>query len=56
MSQMQSMAGARPGSKSDLGHAAPIPIVALGLSLSVFFVISYAICIAGYLLMPDFPV
>ena len=56
MSQMQSMAGARPGSKSDLGHAAPIPIVALGLSLSVFFVISYAICIAGYLLMPGFPV
>ena len=55
MSQMQSMAGARPGSKSDLGHAAPIPIVALGLSLSVFFVISYAICIAGYLLMPGFP-
>ena len=56
MSQMQSMAGARPGSKSDLGHVAPIPIVALGLSLSVFFVISYAICIAGYLLMPGFPV
>ena len=56
MSQMQSMAGARPGSKSDLGHAGPIPIVALGLSLSLFFVISYAICIAGYLLMPGFPV
>ena len=56
MSQMQSMAGARPGSKSDLGHAAPIPIVALGLSLSVFFVISYAICIAGYLWLPGVPV
>ena len=56
MSQMQSMAGARPGSKSDVGQAGPIPIVALGLSLSVFFVISYAICIAGYLLIPGFPV
>ena len=56
MSQMQSIAGAGPGSKSDVGHAGPIPIVALGLSLSLFFVISYVICIAGYLLVPGFPV
>jgi len=28
----------------------------LGLSLSVFFLISYVICIAGYLLLPGFPV
>ena len=56
MSQMQSMAGARPGSKSDVGHAGALPIVALGLSLSLFFVISYLICIAGYLLFPGFPV
>ena len=56
MSQMQSMAGLRPGSKSDVGQAGAIPIVALGLSLSLFFVISYVICIAGYLLLPGFPV
>ena len=28
----------------------------LGLSLSLFFLISYLICIAGYLLLPGFPV
>jgi hypothetical protein len=56
MSQMQSMAGSRPVSKSDVGQAGAIPIVTLGLSLSLFFVISYVICIAGYLLLPGFPV
>ena len=56
MSQMQSMAGARPGAQSGVGQAGTIPIVTLGLSLSVFFVISYVICIAGYLWLPGFPV
>src|SRR6516162_5262292 len=56
MSQMQSMAGAPPGAQSDVGQAGAIPIVAFGLSLSLFFVISYLICIAGYLLLPGFPV
>jgi len=56
VSQMQSMAGARPGIQADGGQAKTIPIVTLGLSLSVFFVISYVICIAGYLLLPGFPV
>ena len=56
MSQMQSMAGSRPGAQSDIGQAGAIPIVTLGLSLSLFFVISYLICIAGYLLLPGFPV
>ena len=56
MSQMQSMSGARPGIQSDAGQAKAIPIVTLGLGLSVFFVISYMICIAGYLLLPGFPV
>jgi hypothetical protein len=55
MSRMQSMA-LRPGSKSDVRQAGAIPIVTLGLSLSLFFVISYVICIAGYLLLPGFPV
>jgi hypothetical protein len=31
-------------------------VVRLGLSLSTFFVISYVICIVGYLLLPGFPV
>ena len=56
MSQMQSMAGSRPGAQSGVGQAGTIPIVTLGLSLSLFFVISYLICIAGYLLLPGFPV
>ena len=56
MSQMQSMAGPRPGAQSDVSRVGAIPIVTLGLSLSLFFVISYVICIAGYLLLPGFPV
>ena len=56
MSQMQSMAGPRPGARSYIGQAGVIPIVTPGLSLSLFFVISYVICIAGYLLLPGFPV
>jgi hypothetical protein len=56
MSQTQSMSGPRLGVRSNTGEAASIRIVTLGLSLSVFFVISYMICIAGYLLLPGFPV
>ena len=56
MSQMQSVSGARPGVRSDASEVGSIPIVTLGLSLSLFFVISYVICIAGYLLLPGLPV
>ena len=56
MSQTQSMSGPRIGDRSNGGQAASIRIVTLGLSLSVFFVISYVICIAGYLLLPGFRV
>ena len=56
MSQMQSVSGSRPRARSDAGEAGSIPIVTLGLSLSLFFVISYVICIVGYLLLPGFPV
>ena len=55
MRQMQS-ASSRPRSRSDESAEASISVVTLGLSLSVFFVISYMICIAGYLLLPGFPV
>jgi len=53
---MQTMAGSPTGVRSGEGQARAIPIVTLGLSLSLFFVISYVICIAGYLLAPGFPV
>ncbi len=33
-----------------------ISIMTLGLALSTFFVVSYTICILGYLLMPGLPV
>ena len=39
-------------------HAAPhlIPVVGLGLSLSLFLAISYTLCIAGYVLLPVLPI
>ena len=33
-----------------------IPLRAFGLSLSLFLMISYVLCIAGYLLFPNLPV
>jgi hypothetical protein len=33
-----------------------IPIVTVGLALSTFFAISYAVCILGYLLFPGLPI
>jgi len=33
-----------------------IRIIALGQALSAFFIVSYTICIVGYLLFPGFPV
>ena len=56
MSQTQSMSAPQLVVRSNTGEASSIRIVTLGLSLSVFFVISYMICIAGYLLLPGFPV
>ena len=53
MSQMQSIAG--HGMQAGTAERGPISIVTLGLSLSFFFVVSYVICILGYLLAPGFP-
>ena len=36
--------------------AAYVPVVALGLSLSLFFVIFYVLCIIGYLVVPGLPI
>jgi len=56
MMQTQSLSGPPAAARFDAGAAGAIPLVTLGLSLSLFFVISYLICIAGYLLLPGFPV
>jgi hypothetical protein len=56
MMQTQSLSGSHAAARLDAGAAGSIPIVTLGLSLSLVFVISYLICIAGYLLLPGFPV
>lgn len=34
----------------------PISIITLGQALSAFFIVSYTICILGYLFFPDFGV
>jgi hypothetical protein len=54
MSQVQSVSGSRP--RSDAGEGTSVSIVTLGLSLGVFFAITYVICIVGYLVAPGFPV
>jgi 2TM family of unknown function (DUF5676) len=54
MSQMQSTFAAR--AQSGEGAMPSLSAARLGLSLSTFFAISYVICIAGYLLLPGFPV
>ena len=38
------------------GGARTIPVLALGMSLSLFSLISYVICIIGYLLFPALPI
>jgi hypothetical protein len=50
------LAGSSRASSAGIGTARSIPVVALGLSLSAFFVISYVLCILGYLLFPNLPV
>ena len=37
-------------------RAHALPVLALGLSLSLFFGISFALCVLGYLLFPGLPV
>lgn len=33
-----------------------LPIFATGMSLSLFFAISFVLCVLGYLLFPDLPI
>jgi ABC-type transport system involved in cytochrome c biogenesis permease subunit len=34
----------------------PIPVVALGLSLSLFFALSFVLCVFSYLVAPTWPI
>lgn len=45
-----------PAARDDTHEVRHIPIVTFGLALSAFFVLSYLICILGYLLLPGLPV
>jgi 2TM family of unknown function (DUF5676) len=57
MSIAESAGAPRAGNVPRLARSThPIPVVALGMSLSAFFAISYVICILGYLLVPDLPI
>ena len=33
-----------------------IPVITLGIALSLFLAVSYVICVLGYLLLPELPV
>lgn len=39
-----------------LGSRRTIPVFAFGMSLSLFFLISYFLCIVGYLVFPQLPI
>lgn len=53
----KSPAGSRTaGAPLPAGRASTVPVLALGLALSLFLVISYVICVLGYLLFPSLPI
>lgn len=50
------LAGSSRVPSASVGTARSIPVVVLGLSLSTFLVISYVLCVLGYILFPNLPV
>lgn len=48
----------RPVSRISLSGPVPrtIPVVAFGMALSLFLVISYVLCVVGYLVFPSLPI
>lgn len=56
------MAAANPPAARQAGVPLPayaartIPVFALGMSLSLFLVISYVLCVIGYLVFPGLPI
>lgn len=53
----KSPAGGRTaGAPLPAARVSTVPVLALGLALSLFLVISYVICVLGYLLFPSLPI
>ena len=53
----KSFGGGRTASVPLAAHLArTIPVFALGMALGLFLVISYVICVLGYLLFPGLPI
>jgi hypothetical protein len=44
------------GAMTRQAHGGPFSIVVVGFSLSLFFVISYVLCLIGYLVFPELPI
>ena len=43
-----------PAARSGNREARRMPVIVFGQALSSFFILSYALCILGYLALPDF--
>ena len=57
MSTVPSARAPERGSGAHLAHhPRTVPVLALGMSLSVFLAISYVACVLGYLLFPSLPI
>lgn len=46
----------RTGAGIPLHRPAVIPVLALGMGLSLFLAISYVLCVVGYLVVPGLPI
>lgn len=46
----------RPGAPLPISAGRGIPVIVFGTSLSLFLVISYVLCVIGYLLFPSLPI
>ena len=49
-------AGRQAGISTPSHGPRPIPVLVLGMALSLFLVISYVLCVIGYLALPSLPI
>lgn len=56
VAESKNRSGTRLMSTAPGGHISRLPVYAFGLALSLFLVISYVLCVLGYLLFPQLPV
>ena len=56
MAAVEPQAPRRAGIPLPTGAARGIPVPALGMALSLFLVVSYVICVIGYLVFPGLPI